>query len=49
MWEEKRIVTLMSNLDFDFINSVCLPAQLLEEELIFLGTWIDVMLSFQYF
>ena len=35
MWEEKRIVTLMSNLDFDFINCVCLPSRLLEEELIF--------------
>ena len=33
VWKEKRIVTLMFNQVFDFINCVCFPARLPWEEL----------------
>ena len=35
VWKEKRIVTLMSSQDFDFINCVCFLAQSPEEKLTF--------------
>ena len=49
VWKEKRIVTLMSNLAFEFISCVCFPARSPGEELFFLCNWCDAMLSFNYF
>ena len=49
---KKRIVTLMYNLAFDFINCVCFPARPPAEEFFkffFLCKWCNVMLSFQYY
>ena len=45
VWKEKRIVTLMSNLAFDFISCVCFPARSPVEQLTFLCTWCDVVFT----